>query len=311
MFEELSRILSSVWMIDRAVVSSYVPAFIAIIEGKFSMEKQPTYEEKVVIPLLENMAKEPSSAAISITNDYDNQELPENSIAVHPIYGVVRSESCWGFSTKQYVRNLIAADNNPSIIAHYAPISTPGGEAHYLDQAAAAGENLKKPIIGHVERTVASAGEYITSPFTRIYLNSRFDRAGSIGTMVSGLDMIPLLEKYGAKYFEAYATDSTMKNFIERQLMDGDPEAYIKEVLDPLNEGFLETMRRNRPGVLKAKEDSGVLNGRMFYAPQAIEVGLIDGIKSQSEALLEAYEMGLEYKNTQDRNKQMSHVLNQ
>lgn len=305
-YNQLAEILSSVWMIDRSIISAYVPAFLAIINGTYKPDEEPkNYIELEVLPILQTMGNR-----ISVTADYENPELPENSIAVHPIIGVVRAESRWNFSSKNFERNILAAENNPAIIAHFIPANTPGGEAHYLDIAASVLEMTKKPVVVHVERMVASAGVYLTAPANRIYANSKFDRIGSIGTMVSGLDMMPLLEKYGAKYFEAYATASTMKNKVERDLMEGNPEEYIKQVLDPLNEGFLDTVKRNRPSVVSAKSDAGVLNGAMFFAPDAIKYGLIDGIKSQAEAITEAYNLGMEYTKLNSRNNQMSNLLN-
>lgn len=304
MYNQLAEILCSVWMIDRSVISSYIPAFIAIVNGTYNPDEPKSYHEAKVLPLLNEMA-----SRISVTADYENPDIPENSIAVHPIFGVVRSESRWNFGTKQFVRNVMAAENNPAIIAHFIPASTPGGEAHYLDQAAAVLESTQKPVVVHFERMIASAGIYLTAPADRIYANSRYDRAGSIGTMVSGIDMIPLLEKFGAKYFEAFATDSTLKNRIETELMAGKPENYIKQVLDPLNEGFLDTVKRNRPAVVSADTEAGVLNGNMFYAPDAIKHGLIDGIKSQAEAISEAYDLGMQNKDLTTRNKQMLHLL--
>ncbi|MDP2401845.1 MAG: S49 family peptidase [Actinomycetota bacterium] len=291
-------------MIDRSVISSYIPAFISIINGTYNPGEPKNYHEEKVLPFLEQMG-----SRISITADYENPDIPENSIAVHPIFGVVRAESRWNFATKQFVRNVMAAENNPAIIAHFIPASTPGGEAHYLDQAAAVLESTQKPVVVHFERMIASAGVYLTAPANRIYANSRYDRAGSIGTMVSGVDMVPLLEMFGAKYFEAFATDSTLKNKIETELMNGNPEGYISQVLDPLNEGFLDTVKRNRPGVNSASKDAGVLNGNMFYAPEAIKHGLIDGIKSQAQALSEAYDLGIEHRKMQSKTRQIQSFL--
>ena len=71
------------------------------------------------------------------------------------------------------------------------------------------------------------------------------------------------------------------------------PEEYKLQVLDPLNNAFIETVRNSRAKIKDVKDDAPVVSGAMFYAEQAIEVGLIDGIMSQPEAINRAYELGM------------------
>ena len=242
--------------------------------------------------------KESAGQISVVTGEFDSNELPENAVAVHPIYGIVFADGgrWWDniFSTKQFIKNIQAADNNENIIAHFMPTKTPGGDAHYLDLAAKAVRELKKPSVTQFERIRASAGVYLTTDTDEIYANSKFDRSGSIGTMISALDFTGIWTKLGATYVEEYATLSTMKNKIENDLLKGDPKEYKLQVLDPLNNAFIETVRNSRAKIKDVKEDAPVVSGAMFYADQAIEVGLIDGIMSQSEAINRAYDLGME-----------------
>ena len=161
MYNQLFEILSSVWMIDPAAVQSYFPVIAHFLNGgKMEQPEEP-------ITYLQQYAKEyktikESAGQISVvTGEFDSNELPENAVAVHPIYGVVFADSgpWWSnvFSTKQFIKNIQAADNNENIIAHFMPTKSPGGDAHYLDLAAKAVRELTKPTVTHYERTRASA----------------------------------------------------------------------------------------------------------------------------------------------------------
>ena len=210
MIKQLTEILSSVWMIDKKSALSFIPTLLVLF-GKnidFSAFEKTDYFEEYSSDLqtIKSVSK------ISLTTEYDSNEIPESSIAIHPVFGVILADSNYQFSTKSFVRNLQLADANPNIIAHFVPVNSPGGDAHYLDIASNAVANLTKPVITHFERHMASAAVYLTSGSTEIYANSKFDRVGSIGTMISYLDLNPILEKFGAKNIEEYATQSTMKN---------------------------------------------------------------------------------------------------
>jgi len=296
MYDKIINIFSSVWMIDKSVVNAHIPLFLRFIKGEnFNFQDNKTYLEEQT----ENILQINNSLNIPITTDYYNEELEDQSVAIHPVKGIIMAESYYGFSTKDFVNNLLAAENNPGIFSHVLAVNTGGGMAHYLDVAASTIKKLKKPVLVHFEQNLASAGYYIAASADKIYANSKFDRAGSIGTMVSMVDFVPLLEQFGAKEIEAYATLSTLKNKVENDLLDGKPEDYIKEVLDPLNEGFIQSVKSGRPGVESVNESEGVLNGRMFYAEQAIKNKMVDGIKSINQVISEAYEFGLTQKNMQ------------
>lgn len=310
MINQIANILSSVWMIDPNFIKSNFPLLLHFLNGgKIDLleQKETIFSKNETDEETEKKAKENpylyffnrdklknlQHSSINLTTDYSSGEIEENTIAVHPIWGVVFADSRWYFGTKQFEKNLRIADNNPNIIAHFVPVSSPGGDAHYLDVAAETIRNLKKPKVVHYERTMASAAFYLGSGATAIFANSKFDRVGSIGTMFSFLDYIPMLEKWGAKYIEEYATLSTMKNKLENDLINGDPDEFRMQVLDPLNNGFIETIKTNRLKVIDAPKEKGVLNGAMFFAEDAMAFGLIDGIKRQYEAINHTYDLGM------------------
>jgi len=93
-------------------------------------------------------------------------------------------------------------------------------------------------------------------------------------------DLQPSLEAMGVKFHEVYASLSVDKNKDINEVLDGNYEPYQKNVLDVINQKFLSSIKTNRPAV----EDS-TLTGKIYFAPEAIALGLIDEIGSLDYAL--------------------------
>lgn len=113
---------------------------------------------------------------ISIVSDYASEELPDNSIAYYPVFGVITSNSWWRFSSKQFEKDLLASESNPAIIAHFVHIDSPGGEAFYMDRLSETMRDLSKPVVVLAERVCASAGYLIACHGTRIFAATGYDK---------------------------------------------------------------------------------------------------------------------------------------
>ena len=61
----------------------------------------------------------------------------------------------------------------------------------------------------------------------------------SIGTMISFWDRSGFFEMNGFKKIEEYSSHSDLKNKKTRDLIEGKPDQFITEVLDPYAEQFL------------------------------------------------------------------------
>jgi protease-4 len=101
--------------------------------------------------------------------------------------------------------------------------------------------------------------------------------------MLSFADMQPYYEAQGVVFHEIYATKSTDKNKDINEVIDGKYDNYIKNTLDPINEQFHASVKSNRPDLKKE-----VLTGKLYFANDAIGMGLIDEIGSMDYAIEEA-----------------------
>ena len=230
----------------------------------FFNENPPTYKEtsKKALSLLQQEMKARSELqGITVTDDFYSDELPEGSIAYHRIWGFITSDCQWYFSSKQFERDLLAAEANPAITCHFLHVNSPGGEAWYMDRLSETMRSLGKPVMTLVEQCNCSASYYITCHSSFIAALTAYDTIGCIGTMISTCN----------------------------------PEQYIKEELDPPNEQFLAAVLASRPQLGNLPEDDPVFRGETFDTPHAIDKGLVDASMTFPEAVAKAVELGRSY----------------
>lgn len=297
-------------MTAEAANSSIVEAFEIYLRAKNASSDDEN--EMPTITEAEELATALNTEEIFVTTKFSETDIPDDSIALHMVHGPIFAEYDrwrWYFSTKQFVDDIKLADENPKIIAHFFHVDSGGGEAWYLDIAAEAVRNLKKPVVVYAESVMASAAYYLACYGTEIYAGTKFDVIGSIGTMVSFLDMIPLLEKYGAKYIKQYADQSTLKNKKYDDLREDKPEQFIKEVLNPLAAEFIVTVQKARPGIT-TDEKIGVFKGQTFFTLDAKTHGLIDGQLSLDDCVIRAHELGIESKEAVGPQQQVMNIIN-
>lgn len=278
----------------RKALNEVLSEFFIAQKGGFYDIEIPTYREDTSA-LVKKLAE---TININITDEYGTVQI-EDSIAFYRIKGTIYAdESWWAFSTKQFRADLLAADANPKIIAHFVSVNSGGGEAWFLDVVAETMAKLTKPVVAHYENVAASAAVYLTINADKIYAATKNETIGSIGTMVSFLDIIPYYESLGIKYYEEYAHQSNLKNKKFNDLLDDKPEQYITEELDPLAGQFIEAVATARPITAKLGEEHPVFHGETFATEKSIEIGLIDGQMLMEDAVVEAHKLGFNQKNT-------------
>lgn len=285
-----SLLFDSKWMMTEDAKQ----ALLAQLSLSNSIEL-PDYE-KESCDLMDIISSEVNVEA-NLTRDFHETTIPSGSIAYHRVFGTILADTRWSwyFSTKQYEADLLAADANPQIIAHFEHMSTGGGEAWYLDRLFETKMKLKKPVVTLYEKRACSAGLYISAPSKKRYALTQNCIIGSLGTMVSFWNIIPYYEKLGLIQIEEYATKSDLKNKLFKDLINGKPEEYKKKELDPLQEQFESHVRTAITAIGKLPEDHESVRGATFDTPHAVEIGLSDGVATLNEALAEAQRLGNEY----------------
>lgn len=286
-----------------------VSAFPLVTPTEFFFESK-TYEQesreafealrKAIGPKLRQLARQAVTARpgddpdINLTMDYDDPDLQEDSIAYHRVFGIITASSRWYFSSQRMERDLLAAEQNPLICGHLIHVSSPGGEAWYLDRLDETLRQLEKPVVVIYEMA-CSAAYHIACHGRRVYATTDFDFVGCIGTMVSFYDFRDYYAKLGIREVTAKADGSDLKNKMFDDLRDGKPRQYVESVLNPLNAVFLDTVRRQRKPLASLDDDAPVLRGETYYTDAAVEVGLCDGRRTLPEAVAECWQLGREW----------------
>lgn len=222
----------------------------------------------------------PSSTILVNRYSFDSEDIEPGSIAYHPVFGDIRMDSYWRFSTRQFMKDLKNAEDNPAIAAHLIHVNSPGGEAFGCREAFQLIRSLKKPVVGLIDSLACSAGYYLIAGCDKIFASSIFSEVGCIGTMAFFYNDDKMMEDWGYTVHEYYSHLSTRKNKVFNEAYNGEGEEYITRFLDPMAQDFIDNVKAARGEVSQE-----ALKGETFYAPEAQAAGLIDGEASLDEVL--------------------------
>ncbi|WP_372472614.1 S49 family peptidase [Capnocytophaga sp. ARDL2] len=199
------------------------------------------------------------------------------------IVGPIMKYSSWAcLGTSFYIDLLKSLDSNPQVLGIILNIDSGGGMVSGTAELTDTIKNLSKPTIAYTSGYMCSAALDIASGCDHIMASPYADLIGSIGTMLSYADYQAMLEKWGAKFYELYAPQSTEKNKEWRELMKGN-EALYTERLEELAQSFIDRMKENFGE--KLTDDGKVFKGKTYTPKQALEIGLIDQLGSIEDAM--------------------------
>lgn len=228
--------------------------------------------------------------AYSDGGEVDIQEAPseESRVIVLPVKGVMLKYGTWcsyGMDEIAYYTKYYAQQENVSAIV--LDIDSGGGAVNAIPPMLDAIQFTRaqgKPIIAHCD-SACSAAYWTASATDRVFVNNDLSSIfGSIGVMISFLDVVPYYEKQGAKFHEVYADQSADKNQAFQQLLKGEYELIKKEMLNPMAIKFQEAVKQSRADKLKA-DTPGILSGATFDGQKSIDIGLADQFGTLQDAI--------------------------
>jgi protease-4 len=273
----LAEILSGAWLISKERSTAYASILLSLIKGEnFSEGDSAIARERNRSYVISGVGDQKQRFGFTDGN------IPEGSVAVIPIRSEILKydQPCGPRGTQSILTDVKSADQNPNIKSIVLVVDSPGGQVTGTDLLAEGIKNSATPVVAYIEGMAASAAYWIISGASKIIASSDLDRIGSIGTMLMVEDLQPSMEALGVKFHEVYATLSVDKNKDINEVLDGNYEPYQKNVLDVINSKFLTSVKTNRPAV-----DDSTLTGKIYFAPQAIALGLIDEIGSLDYAI--------------------------
>ena len=212
---------------------------------------------------------------------------PKNAIAVVSVKGpLMKADQFCGPLGMETIGSIIKeADNHKNIDGIVLHVDSPGGTVDGTEMLANIVKNTRKPIVTYVDGLMASAALWIGSSADEVIASTDTDEVGSVGVLMSFADVQGYWEKKGVKFHTITASTSAEKVKMWEDLRSGKYEAYIKEVLDPLDEKFMNIIKENRQGV-----EEKHLTGKVFFARDVMGV-FVDSIGSLEDAIQRASEL--------------------
>lgn len=286
----LHNIINGVWFIDQKFAMNYYPIILDWMthpQNEFARPRNASNEDELTEDNAIRFAtKQNQLYGISDYGEYSAPEdAPENSIAVITINGAItkHDQSCGpsGMITKGNL--LQRCFNNSNIKGIVLNIDSGGGEGYAMLGFNSVMQKKNKPVVAFANDLVASAAYGIASGCDKIIANSELCEIGSVGTYMTIVDMKDYYERQGIKIMDVYATDSSEKNKEFKEAISGNPEP-LRKICDQFNEAFINSVKVNR-GTALSEDNKEWSKGKIYFAKEALQVGLIDAIDSFDNVL--------------------------
>ncbi len=246
----------------------------SIISGKFT----PEIMDQTII-----------STYGEIINDFEDSGNPfdswqQGSIAIIPLIGVMMKYGYWwSYGVDDIAAIIKMAYLSDKISAVILKGDTPGGATDSLFNLEEVLREKTKPTYGFIDGMCASCGYIAFSYLDKIYAINKMAMVGSIGVFARLIVPNPGNSTY--RIIEVYPDESKDKNLPEREAIEGKPEK-LKNEIAKLAIYFQDVVKSNRPGI-----NPEVLTGSLYYAYEAEQLGMIDGIRTLSQVIEEIQEL--------------------
>ena len=226
----------------------------------------------------------------SVNSALADMPTSQDFVAVVPIRGTIQASadnSVYGSTNQynhdlliQYVDKLTMNSSNKGIILR---LDTPGGTVYQADELYLKLKEYKektgRPVFAYMESMCCSGGVYIASSADEQYAN-RITETGSIGVIISMYDMTELYKKIGIKEVNIVSAENKDMGHAGKPMTSEQKEIF-QSFVDEYYEQFVEIVAEGRN--MSVEEVKKLADGRIYTAKQAVENGLIDGIKTSEE----------------------------
>lgn len=231
------------------------------------------------------MGKDGGGTVLTTADRYS--EAPEGSVAVVPLRGdILKAGTMCSYGTEEIAAMMREAADVDNIVGIRLDVDSGGGCADAIApllDAISYCHTKRKAVVASCD-LCASAAYYVACHCDLVTAsNDICAEFGSIGVMSQLIDYAKYYEQHGIKIHHIYSDLSTYKNAPFEAALKGDYKGMKEEQLNPLARQFQEAVRRQR-GDRLADDVEGLLQGRTFFAADAVKVGLADRICSSGEA---------------------------
>lgn len=283
-----SAVCRGKWFISFRDVEANLILVDKLLERGITKEDASKRSEAEPIPVLLSTGEKEAKSG----NDF--ADAPKDSTAIIPIHGTLLKYGTYcSYGTTELADIIRQAADSQNISSVLLDIDSGGGSVDAIAPLVAAvqyAQSRGKSVVAHCD-LCASAAYYIASYCDEIIASNQISSEfGSIGVMMSFPDYAKYYEREGVTVHTIYSNLSDYKNAPFEMAKAGKYEMIKEEELDPLARDFQESVKANRGNKLRL-DTAGLLRGRMFYAKDAINVGLADSIGTLEFAVQRAREI--------------------
>lgn len=194
-----------------------------------------------------------------------------------PIIGVISlNDAIYSYSAQTIISQIDYARTHPEVRAVVLVLDSPGGtvvhtEAIYLELLKL---RERKPVIVSIDGMAASGGYYLTAGGDYVFARPT-SMVGNVG-VVGYLPSSPII-------YEEIVSTGPYKLW-------GSPRDLYMRQIEMIKQAFYEVVKTGRGDRLKSGPEV-VLSGQIWPASEAFQLGLIDELGSQSDAIEKAASM--------------------
>lgn len=221
----------------------------------------------------------------------------DGNIAILSIEGIIQPKrDIWSWLFGGAVLEDLTADlksllNDNNVEAVILDIDSPGGVVHGIQEFANlvfAGRKIK-PVYAVSSSVMASAAYWIGSASEKVFITDESVMTGSIGVVVSHIDISELEKKLGIKTTEI--TAGKRKRVVSSHApLTEEGRTELQRQVDHIYGAFTGDVAKFR-NVPVATVVSAMADGQIFLGSQGVRAGLVDKIKTSDAILAEISEL--------------------
>jgi protease-4 len=193
--------------------------------------------------------------------------------------------------SRDFIEDLEWLEKNPDVRAILIRANSPGGDANASDLMWRALSEVEKPVVVYVSGLCASGCYYIAmgADSNEIYATPN-SLIGSIGVVSTFFNIEGLAEDVGVQV-QVVATGENKDFGSPFRPLSAEEEAYWREQIAVVLENFIQVVAGGRPN-LSEGDIREMASGRVWTSSIAQEMGLIDGLMYEDQAMDHAAQLG-------------------
>jgi len=231
-----------------------------------------------------------SAVVLYASSAYNRYAAEDSHIAVLIMSGSIQ-EASEGFAgggaiTPSVVRRqLKSVEEQREVGAVVLRINSPGGSVAASQEISAMLDDFQLPVVVSMGDMVASGGYYIASSADHIVAQPG-TMTGSIGVIMTVMNLEELYEKLGIDV--QIIKSGEHKDMMQRSLRD-DERKLLQDLSDEAYSQFVGHIASHRE--MDYEEVEKLATGELFMGSQALELGLVDNLGGEEEAIEVAAEL--------------------